>query len=76
MFISLQGKAYEEMMENLLGPLLKREDVTLKRYDVFYDMGMWRYLDTVFLGLSHVGALVSRNFFEKFMLVSGATSFN
>ncbi|KAL1480971.1 hypothetical protein MTO96_050589 [Rhipicephalus appendiculatus] len=62
------GKTYDEMVKNLLGPLLKREDINLRRFDVFYDTGRLRYLEPVFLSLSHVCALMSRNLFEKFML--------
>ncbi|XP_070396295.1 uncharacterized protein [Dermacentor albipictus] len=69
------GKTYDEMIKNLLGPLLKRQDVTLKRFDVFYDTGRLRYLEPVFLSLSHVCALMSRNLFEKFMLLSAAECF-
>lgn len=69
------GKTYDEMIRNLLGPLLKREDVTLKRFDVFYDTGRLRYLEPVFSSLSHVCALMSRNLFEKFMLLSAAECF-
>ncbi|KAH6922285.1 hypothetical protein HPB50_011950 [Hyalomma asiaticum] len=69
------GKTYDEMIKNLLGPLLKRDDVTLKRFDVFYDTGRLRYLEPVFLSLSHVCALMSRNLFEKFMLLSAAECF-
>ncbi|CAN8025986.1 unnamed protein product, partial [Ixodes persulcatus] len=73
---TVTGKAYEEMIENLLGPLLKREDVTLKRFDVFHDIGSLKYLSPVILSLSHVSTLMSRNLFEKFMLISGADCFN
>lgn len=69
------GKAYDEMLKNLLGPLLKREDVTLKRFDVFYDTGRLRYLEPVCISLSHVGALMSRNLFERLMLLSPAEYF-
>ncbi|XP_077495041.1 uncharacterized protein LOC144106176 [Amblyomma americanum] len=72
---SVVGKTYDEMIKNLLGPLLKREDVTLKRFDVFYDTGRLRYLEPVFISLSHVCALMSRNLFEKFMLLSAAECF-
>ncbi|XP_042142887.1 protein FAM135B-like [Ixodes scapularis] len=73
---TVTGKVYEEMIENLLGPLLKREDVTLKRFDVFHDIGSLKYLSPVILSLSHVSTLMSRNLFEKFMLISGADCFN
>ncbi|XP_077547461.1 protein FAM135B-like [Haemaphysalis longicornis] len=69
------GKAYDEMLKNLLGPLLKREDVTLKRFDIFYDTGRLRYLEPVCVSLSHVGALMSRNLFERLMLLSPAEYF-
>ncbi|KAH7964506.1 hypothetical protein HPB51_027256 [Rhipicephalus microplus] len=69
------GKTYDEMVKNLLGPLLKREDVNLRRFDVFYDTGRLRYLEPVFPSLSHVCALMSRNLFEKFMLLSAAECF-
>ncbi|XP_037530034.1 protein FAM135B-like [Rhipicephalus sanguineus] len=69
------GKTYDEMIKNLLGPLLKRDDVNLRRFDVFYDTGRLRYLESVFLSLSHVCALMSRNLFEKFMLLSAAECF-
>ncbi|KAL3196144.1 hypothetical protein MRX96_015556 [Rhipicephalus microplus] len=69
------GKTYDEMVKNLLGPLLKREDINLRRFDVFYDTGRLRYLEPVFPSLSHVCALMSRNLFEKFMLLSAAECF-
>ncbi|XP_075729437.1 uncharacterized protein LOC142771612 isoform X2 [Rhipicephalus microplus] len=69
------GKTYDEMVKNLLGPLLKREDINLRRFDIFYDTGRLRYLEPVFPSLSHVCALMSRNLFEKFMLLSAAECF-
>lgn len=69
------GAAYDEMLKNLLRPLLKRPDVTLKRFDIFYDTGRLRYLEPVCVSLSHVGALMSRNLFERLMLLSAAEYF-
>ncbi|XP_064462589.1 protein FAM135B-like isoform X3 [Ornithodoros turicata] len=72
---TVTGKAIDEMILNLLGPLLKRDDITLTRYNVFMDFGILGFLN-VFPSVSHVWPLACGNLFERLMLLTGAEYFN
>lgn len=67
------GKVYQEMVENLLTPVIKSPSCQLVRYDVFHALPSTA--NTIIGRAAHIAVLDSEIFIEKFLLVTGLKYF-
>ncbi|XP_025110333.1 protein FAM135A-like isoform X1 [Pomacea canaliculata] len=70
---SVLGKVYQEMVENLLTPVIKSPSCQLVRYDVFHALPSTA--NTIIGRAAHIAVLDSEIFIEKFLLVTGLKYF-
>ncbi|KAK7501141.1 hypothetical protein BaRGS_00007626 [Batillaria attramentaria] len=70
---SVFGKVYQEMVENILMPIVKTPTCTLIRYDIFHALPSTA--NTIIGRAAHIAVLDSEVFIEKFLLVTGLKYF-
>ncbi|XP_026668872.1 uncharacterized protein LOC108624401 isoform X3 [Ceratina calcarata] len=68
-----QGKAYREMVHNILYPVMSSTGVSLVRYDVHHALPTTA--NTLIGRAAHIAVLDSELFIEKFLLVAGLKYF-
>ncbi|XP_026477254.1 protein FAM135A-like [Ctenocephalides felis] len=68
------GKAYREMVHNILSPMLSRRSLTLARYDVHHALP--NTANALIGRAAHIAVLDSELFLEKFLLVVGLKYFS
>jgi hypothetical protein len=70
---SVYGTIYKEMVNNILKPIINKEDLTFIRYSAFYTLPSGT---SNFIGrAAHIAVLDSELFVEKLILVSVAKYF-
>ena len=72
-FCYFTGRAYIDMVHNLLTPLLNNPSLTLIRYDAFYTLPT--NTNSVIGRAAHIAVLDCELFIEKFFLVSACKYF-
>ena len=69
----IEGGVYNEMVANILQPILYRSEVTLVRYDVFHALP--NTANSLIGRAAHIAVLDSELFIEKFITVSALKYF-
>lgn len=72
MFSSI-GTIYQEMVHNILGPLMNNDKVTVVRYDIHHALPSTA--NALIGRAAHIAVLDSELFIEKFLLVVGSKYF-
>ncbi|KAL8596029.1 hypothetical protein ACOMHN_021069 [Nucella lapillus] len=70
---SVFGKAYHEMVDNILTPIIQTPTCRLVRFDVFHALPSTA--NTIIGRAAHIAVLDSEIFIEKFLLVTGLKYF-
>ncbi len=66
---SVTGAAYREMVDNVLGPVVARPEVTLARFDVHHALQSGS-TNAIIGRAAHIAVLDSELFIEKFLIIS------
>lgn len=67
------GAVYQEMVHNILGPIMNNDNVTLVRYDIHHALPSTA--NALIGRAAHIAVLDSELFIEKFLLVVGSKYF-